>query len=390
MLAYFKFYCYLYRKLSVNVGFQGIMIKRLLQFFGIMLLLSACGNDGSYRVEGKLTNLEDETLYAVFENDNYKVVDTIVCEKPGQFSLKRSEGDFNIVTIFFDNKKHWTTAYLTPGEKVTISGDALYPSLLQVKGGRVNDQLNSFRKSVMPLLKEQADLINILNKKNNHNNTIEETDIPSRLTNVNHTLSERAQAYIQEHPDEEASAVLLQYYFMNPDDTRKMDELLAVLSPKIHNFYLIRKLQDYSTKAQRTSLGAEAPGFNVKNVYGQPVSLDSFPQRYLLLAFTAPWCDMCQTEDLFLDKVAMKYPKDKVDMLLVSLDDDSREVRKLLAKDSIDWNLVTDSAGQATMLVDLYNVNALPRCFLIDEEGKIIMKTDNGMEIEQTLEKLVE
>lgn len=352
--------------------------------------MSSCGNDGAYRVEGKLANLEDEMLYAVFENDNNKVVDTITCEKPGQFSLKRSEGDFNIVTIFFDNKKHWITAYLTPGEKVTISGDALYPSLLQVKGGRVNDQLNSFRKSVAPLLKEQTDLINILNNKNNHNNTIEETDIPSRLTNVNHTLTERAQAYIQDHPDEEASAVLLQYYFMNPDDTRKMDELLAVLSPKINNFYLIRKLQDYSAKAQRTSLGAEAPGFNVKNVYGEPVSLDSFPQRYLLLAFTAPWCDMCQTEDLFLDKVATKYPKEKVDMLLVSLDDDPQEVRKLLAKDSIDWNLVTDSAGQATMLVDLYNVNALPRCFLIDEEGKIIMKTDNGMEIEQTLEKLIE
>lgn len=273
---------------------------------------------------------------------------------------------------------------------MTITGDALYPALLQVKGGRINDQLTVFRKSVNPLLKEQADLINILNNKSNHTNTIEETDIPSRLTNVTHSLSERAQAYIQEHPDEEASAVLLQYFFMNPDDTRKMDELLAVLSPKLKDFYLIRKLQEYSAKAQRTSLGAEAPGFNVKNIYGHTVSLDSFPKRYLLLAFTAPWCDMCQTEDLLLDKVAMKYPKDKVEMLLVSLDDDPKEVRKLLAKDSIDWNLVTDSAGQATMLVDLYNVNALPRCFLIDEDGKIIMKTDNGLEIEQTLEKLVE
>lgn len=76
---------------------------------------------------------------------------------------------------------------------------------------------------------------------------------------------------------------------------------------------------------------------------------------------------MCQTEDLYLDEVAMKYPKEKVDMLLVSLDDDQAEVRKVLAKDSIGWNLVTDSAGQAAMLVDLYNVSALPRCFLIDE-----------------------
>ena len=93
------------------------------------MFLSSCGKDVSYRIEGKLSNLEDETLYAVFENDNYKVVDTITCEKPGQFSLKRNEGDFNTVTIFFDNKKSWTTAYLMKGEKVTITGDALYPEI---------------------------------------------------------------------------------------------------------------------------------------------------------------------------------------------------------------------------------------------------------------------
>ena len=41
-------------------------------------------------------------------------------------------------------------------------------------------------------------------------------------------------------------------------------------------------------------------------------------------------------------------------------------------------------------LIDLYNVSALPRCFLIDEEKRIIMKTDNEVEIRQTLEKLIE
>lgn len=243
-----------------------------------------------------------------------------------------------------------------------------------------------------PLLKEQADLIRQLNKKNreNVNGSIEETDMASRLANVNHLLSEEAAATIKKYPDEEASVILIQHYFNHPDDTRRMDELLAVLSPKLNDFYLVRKLQEYSTRAKRTALGAEAPGFNVKNIYGAPVSLDSFPNRYLLLAFTAPWCDMCQTEDLYLDEVATKYPKEKVDMLLISLDDDQAGVRKVIAKDSIDWNLVTDSAGQAAMLVDLYNVSALPRCFLIDEEGKIILKTDNGVEIKQTLEKLME
>lgn len=355
----------------------------------VLLSLSSCDEGIAYRIEGKLANLEDQTIYAVFENEDTKLVDTIFCEKPGQFLIEQSKEGFDIATLYFDNKTRWATVYLEPGEKVTVTGDANYPSMLQIKGGRINDKLSAWKKESAHQLKEQADLAHILNKKGNHNNTIEETDVASRLTNVNHQLSEQAISFIQENPDEQASVVLIRKYFVNPDDTRKMDELLAILNPKVKDFHLVKELEQYSEKAKRTMLGAEAPGFSVKNIYGSPVSLDSFPQKYLLLTFTAPWCDMCQTEDLYLDKVASKYPKEKLDILLVSLDDKPEEVRHLLAKDSIAWNLVTDSAGQAAMLVDLYNVSALPRCFLIDEEGKIILKTDNGVEIRQALENLI-
>ena len=97
---------------------------------------------------------------------------------------------------------------------------------------------------------------------------------------------------------------------------------------------------------------------------------------------------MCQIEDLYLDKVATRYSKEKLDILLVSLDHDAAHVRDALKADSIAWNVVTDSAGQVATLLDLYNVSALPRCFLIDEEHKIQMKTDNGIEIRETLENL--
>ena len=220
--------------------------------------------------------------------------------------------------------------------------------------------------------------------------TIEETDIAARLANVNMQLSEEAIRYVKENPNEEASVVLIQSFFSDPDDTRKIDELLALLNPRLKDFYLVKELEQYSARAKRTALGAEAPDFSVRNIYGNTVSLDSFPQKYLLLTFTAPWCDMCQTEDLYLDKVAMKYPKDQLDILLVSLDDNPDNVRDVLKKDSIAWNLVTDSAGQAAMLIDLYNVSVLPRCFLIDEDHKILMKTENGIEIKQTLENLFE
>ena len=362
------------------------MIRRLLLVVGIIVSLSSCGGDIAYRIEGKLTNLEDQTLYAVFENEDIKVVDTVTCGKPGEFLIEKKQGDFREVTIFFADKMHWVTAYLEPGETVKITGDANSPLLLQVKGGRTNDKLTAFKKKIAPLLTELTNLSNSLNSKD-LNDTIEETDIAARLANVNMQLSEEAIRYVKENPNEEASVVLIQSFFSDPDDTRKIDELLALLNPRLKDFYLVKELEQYSARAKRTALGAEAPDFSVRNIYGNTVSLDSFPQKYLLLTFTAPWCDMCQTEDLYLDKVAMKYPKDQLDILLVSLDDNVRDVLK---KDSIAWNLVTDSAGQAAMLIDMYNVSVLPRCFLIDEDHKILMKTENGIEIKQTLENLFE
>lgn len=365
------------------------MIKKLSLIIGLIICMSSCGRDFVYRVEGELSNLDDEIIYVVFEKDNYKVVDTVICTKPGQFIIEQKRGGFDCATVFYDNKKHWVTAYLEPGETVEITGDAKSPLLIQVKGGQINDKLTSFKKKLTPLLTELTNLSKSLNNKD-LNNSIEETDIAARLANINMQLSEEAVKYVKEHPDEEVSVVLVQSFFSDPDDTRKIDELLALLDPKLKDFFLVKDLEQYSARAKRTALGAEAPDFSVRNIYGKTVSLDSFPQKYVLLTFTAPWCDMCQTEDLYLDKVASKYPKNELAILLVSLDDNPASVRDVLKKDSITWNLVTDSAGQAAMLIDLYNVSVLPRCFLIDEDQKIILKTENGIEIKQTLENLLE
>ena len=48
------------------------MIKKLALIIGFIICLSSCGKDYVYRIEGELSNLEDQTVYAVFEKDNYK------------------------------------------------------------------------------------------------------------------------------------------------------------------------------------------------------------------------------------------------------------------------------------------------------------------------------
>jgi peroxiredoxin len=358
-------------------------MKRIPLIISMVALLSACSGDAVYRIDGKLSNLEDRFVYAVFESEGRNVVDTIVCYKPGQFRIEQNQTGFNQVTLFFEDKAVWFTIYLEPNERVTLSGDMQEPDMLQAKGGQLNNELSSIRKQLFPLLKERADLLHRFK-----NEPLDPNDLTSRLVNVNHQLNEQALAYVREHPNEAASVVLIKTFLVNPDDTRMLDELLITLHPDLQDFYLVRELEQYNARAKRTSLGADAPDFTLKNIYGDTVSLDSFSRRHLLLTFIAPWCDMCQTDDLYLNEIYRDYPEDKLGQLLVSLDDDMNTLRNVLEEDSIRWNFVADSAGQSTMMVDLYNVSALPRCFLIDEEGKIILKTDNGVEIKQTLKQI--
>ncbi|GHU54567.1 hypothetical protein FACS189411_01450 [Bacteroidia bacterium] len=361
-------------------------MKGILLIISVMLLsLVSCGKNNVYQIEGKIANLENQIIYAVFESEDRNVVDTIICSKPGQFKIQQSGTDFQQATLYFEGRTSWFIVFLEPGLKVTVTGDMHYPTQIMAKGGNLNNEISSIRKKAAPLLKEETDLFNNLNTTS----PSDANDLTSRMANVRHQLNEQALAYIQEHPDKTASAVLLKTFFANPDDTRRLDELLITLDPKLKDFYVVKELEQYSIRAKRTALGAEAPNFTVKNINGHVVSLDSFPQKYLLLTFTAPWCDMCRTDDLYLDEIHHTYSNSKIEQLLVSLDDDMKGVREVLKKDSINWNLVTDSAGQASMLVDLYNVSALPRCYLIDEEGKIILKTENGIEVKRTLERLI-
>jgi Peroxiredoxin len=365
------------------------MNKNYIILFFFAFLLSACGSNADYRIEGKLKNLENPLIYIIYEGSGDKLIDSVSCITPGEFIVELNKENINTATLFFEDREISIVLYPEPKQKVTISGDMKYPSLLQIKGGRINDKLNDFRKSISETLKEETDITNTLLRGGEIESTATDTRLVSELTNLRYDIEEAALNYICNNPKEKASVVLIERFFTDPYDTRKLDEMLAVLDPELSSFFLAKDLRDYSSRAKRTTLGATAPPFSVKDIHGKQVSLDSLSSDYKLLTFTAPWCEMCRIEVLNLDQIVKQYDKKNIDILLISLDDNPGEVRNLLKEDSIRWNLVTDSANQAIMLLDLYNVSALPYCLVIDQEGKIILKTNNGEEIRQTLGSLI-
>lgn len=362
------------------------MLKKLLLLSCMFSLLFSCKEDIAYQVKMKLTGLETQTVYAVFEGGDKKSVDTLFYDGNNELVIKQAEKDFRTLTIYFDDQTQWISVYLEPQKKISISGDVDDPFSIHIKGGKINDQLSDFRKKTAPLLKEQSALL--VSERGREQG--DKGDNHSRLANINHQLRLEAEAFIRKNPDEEASAILIRDFFSDPDDPVPMDKLLGLLDSKLDDFYVVNDLKAYVERAKRAMIGVKAPSFNVRNLDGVLYTEKSYTNRYYIIAFTALWCEMCQTEELLLDEVLSMYPEDSLGLLLVSLDEEEEDVRELIKNDSIKWNVVIDSSGQAIEMLDLYNVNVLPKCFLISPDGIIILKTENGNELKQILSGLLQ
>lgn len=352
----------------------------------LICLLSACGKAPAYQIEGELASLPDSTLYVVFENADGMSVDTLE-SREGKFKAERKEGDYSVITVYYDQQARWITTYPAKGKKTKITGDARYPELADIKGGRTNDEVTAFKESVKKLIREKYEIVNRL--KSDDKSNPKEDNASSKLANIRLQLSEAAVRYIQQHPAEEASAVLIRMYLTDPDDTRKMDEMLAVLHADVKESPLVKELEAFSKKIKQTAPGQEALDFTVKDIYGKELSLSDFDRQYLLLSFAAPWCEKCKTDNGYLKEIRKRFPEKELGMLTVTLDSDQTEMRNTIKKDTIGWYLVSDSSGYASQLIDLYGVSAIPKNYLIDDTGKIILRSENGKEIQDTLAGLI-
>lgn len=357
-------------------------MKRIVYIFSILLSFLACENSKIYKIEGRLSDLNSTTLYAVYESSEGNLIDTLTCDKNGNFALFHEQNDnLRAITFYYNDREERFTVYPETGKTIQIKGDAKYPQLIRIKGSRINNKLSEFKNKAETILKESTDITN--------NRDLSNGEKSSQLANLQLEIKRLAQDFITKNPKEEASVILINNYFTRPNEIRKTEDLLSLISPELNDFYMVKDLKTQIAKAKATMVGAKAPAFNVTNIYGNTITPDSFLNKYYVLAFTALWCDMCQTEVMMLDDIATKYSKDSLEIVLISLDDKTDEVRNILLQDSIQWNLVTDSAGQAIDLFDKYNVNSLPKCFLIDKHGTIKLRTSNGVELKQVVDEMM-
>ena len=114
-------------------------------------------------------------------------------------------------------------------------------------------------------------------------------------------------------------------------------------------------------------VGKPAPEFTLQDLEEHPFRLASTNGHVVLVAFWATWCGPCRVEMPALARLQKELAAQKVDVVLVALDNPAK-ARRFLARARLDARCLVDENGT---MGRAYGVRTLPRAFVIDREGMV-------------------
>src|SRR5215472_11753174 len=114
-----------------------------------------------------------------------------------------------------------------------------------------------------------------------------------------------------------------------------------------------------------------APGFELKDLEGKPVSLEEAKGKVVLLNFWATWCGPCRAEIPDLVDLQKRY-REKLEIIaLATEEDDADQVRRFVLHSGINYRV---AMAPDDVVRDYGGVAALPTSFVIDREGRVVQK----------------
>jgi thiol-disulfide isomerase/thioredoxin len=129
--------------------------------------------------------------------------------------------------------------------------------------------------------------------------------------------------------------------------------------------------------------------FTVVTLKGDSVKLSSMKGKVFLLDFWASWCGPCRASNKQMVKFYNRYKDKGFEIFGVSLDDETGDWKKAIAKDKINWFQSIDKGGWDAMSAAKWNINAIPASFLINKNGDVVAVDPERGELEKMLKELL-
>ena len=187
--------------------------------------------------------------------------------------------------------------------------------------------------------------------------------------------------------DEELLQVFKELAEQNPND-RTAHRKLAEIYQKLGSTELAK---EHRLKAEpvQALIGKPVPDFSATDLAGNPISLEQYQGKVVLLDFRATWSSPCLEDTPNVKKVYDAYKDKGFDIIGISLDNDEKRLRDYLKKYEIPWRQVYSGKRWDSPIAQQYGIRNIPTGWLIDRDGTLISQQVNGPLLELLVSEAV-
>ena len=138
-------------------------------------------------------------------------------------------------------------------------------------------------------------------------------------------------------------------------------------------------------------VGNTPPNFKIPDPSGKVIDLSKevAAHEYTLVMFWASWCHKCEQEIPNLVPMYQEMNPRGFGMVGISVDQQKAAWTKAIADNQIPWPNVSQLKGWDAPITDDYKITQTPTYFLLDKEGKIVMKPERWFEVQRFLQSRI-
>jgi len=129
---------------------------------------------------------------------------------------------------------------------------------------------------------------------------------------------------------------------------------------------------DESTNGDAEGL---APNFELQNLEGKTVSLQSFRGKPVMINFWATWCIPCAEEMPFLQEINDEWTSKGLVFLSIDTGEDVTKASGYMERGGYEFTVLVDPNNEVAIR---YGIQYLPTTLIIDRDGKLLATKIGG------------
>lgn len=318
----------------------------------LTLVLVSCGTDSHhFKIDGRLLNLNQGEFYVYSTDGVIDGIDTIHVQA-GRFSYETKCEKKGTLVIVFPNFSE-QPVFTEPGKIVSFEGDASKLKELKVKGTDENKLMNLFR--------EQS-----INSSPNE-------------------IKKYIEQITKDNPTSIVPVYLIRKHLMQTDvpDYKLASKLLSILQKKQPDNGLLKILDQQVKNYSQCDIKGKLPEFTATDVNGKKISSKDYAKGNAAIIVWASW----EYESCNMLRAMRDLKKDITDIsvLGICLDTSTKECKRIIERDEIDFPVVCDEKMMNGSLVQKLALHYIPDNIIL-KDGKVTARTISTQELRKKMQ----